>query len=98
MLGNTHNNYAIGYGDMHQLLQTSAGERKTVLRGVWCVPGLSSKLFSVRAHLKSARGNSCLLEFAVSVLRTLTFTLPLVNDPASGLFSFSGVAIVAGPP
>ena len=37
--------YAIGYGDMHQLLQTSAGERKAVLRGVWCVPGLSSKLF-----------------------------------------------------
>ena len=26
--------YAIGYGDMHQLLQTSVGERKTVLRGV----------------------------------------------------------------
>ena len=26
--------YAIGYGDMHQLLQTSVGERKIVLRGV----------------------------------------------------------------
>ena len=62
--------YAIGYGDMHQLLQTSVGERKTVLRGVWCVPGLSSRLFSVRAHLKSAPGNSCVLEFVVSALHT----------------------------
>ena len=84
-----------GYGDVHQLLQTSAGERKTVLRGVWCVLGLSSRLFSV--HLKSARGNSCVLEFAVSVLRTLVFTLPLVDDPTSGLFSFSGVAVIAHP-
>ena len=92
--------YDIGYGDMHQLLHTSAGKRKTVLHGVWCVPGLSSRLFSVQAHLKSAHGNSCqcVLEFAVSVLHTLTFTLPLVDDPASGLFSFSAVAIVAGPP
>ena len=89
--------YAIGYGDMHQLRQTSAGKRKTVLHGVWCVPGLSSRLFSVWAHLKSACGNPCVLEFAVSVLRTLAFTMPLVDDPASGLFSFSGVAIVASP-
>ena len=85
--------YATGYGDVHQLLQTSAGERKTILRGVWCVSGLSSKLFSVRAHTKSARGNSCVLEFAVSVLRTLVFILPLADDPTSGLFSFSGVVI-----
>ena len=26
--------YATGYGDVHHLLQTSAGERKTILRGV----------------------------------------------------------------
>ena len=88
--------YAIGYGDMHQLLQTSVGERKTVLRGVWCVPGLSSRLFSVRAHLKSAPGNSCVLEFVVSALHTSVFTVPLVDDPSSGLFSFSGTAVVVG--
>ena len=79
---------------MHQLLQTSVGERKTVLRGVWCVPGLSSRLFSVRAHLKSAPGNSCVLEFVVSALHTSVFTVPLVDDPSSGLFSFSGTAVV----
>ena len=39
----------------------------------------------------------CVLEFTVSVLRTLAFTLPLVDDPSSGLFSFSGVTVVAGP-
>ena len=33
----------------------------------------------------------------VSVLRTLGFTLPLVDDPTSGLFSFSGVAVIAHP-
>ena len=44
-------------------------------------------------HLKSAQGNSCGLEFTVSVLQTLAFTLPLVDDPSSSLFSFSGVAI-----
>ena len=89
--------YATGYGDVHQLLQTSAGERKTILHGVWCVPGLSSKLFSVRAHIKSTCGNSCVLEFAASVLRTLVFTLPLIDDPASGWFSFSGMAVIATP-
>ena len=40
--------YTIGYGDMHQLLQTSVGENKPVLCGVWCVPGLSSRRFSVQ--------------------------------------------------
>ena len=89
--------YAIGYGNMHQLLQTSVGEHKTVLCGVWCAPGLSSCLFSVWVHLKAALGNSCVLEFTVSALRMSTFTLPLVDDPSSGLFSFSGVAVVAGP-
>ena len=83
---------------MHQLLQTLVGECKTVLRGVWCVPGLSSRLFSVQVHLKSACGNSYVLKFAVLVLCTLAFTLPLVDDTASGLFSFFGVAIVASPP
>ena len=31
-----------------------------------------------------------MLEFKVSALHTLAFTLPLVDDPSSGLFRFSG--------
>ena len=89
--------YATGYGDVHQLLQTSAGECETILCGVWCDLGLSSKLFSVWAHLESAWGNCRGLEFTVSVLCTLGFTLPLVDDPTSGSFSFSGVVVIASP-
>ena len=59
------------------------------------VPGLSSALFSAQAHLEAARGNSCALDFAVSVLRTAGFVLPLlaIGHPSSGLFSFSGVPV-----
>ena len=88
--------YAIGYGDMHQRLQTSVGEHKTVLCGVRCILGLSSCLFSIYMHLKSAPSNSCVLEFTISALHTSAFTLLLGDDLSFGLFSFFGKAVVVG--